>query len=1403
MKRAASMPSRAETPPTTGGRCDRPRQHAARPLRDALVLFAALVLVAALSAGLLFRRAVATYRAEVHANLLQLAYAAASGVDGDLHRTLVAPDQYGTDPYQRILEPLRRFLQATPGVKYLYTAVLKEDRIHFVVDSALPVDGDGDGVIDQSGLMEVYDDADPCVWIALRENRALTTPEPYTDKWGTFISGFAPLHDSAGAQVGVVGIDITADRYLSDLRRMQRAALLGILPAVGLSGLVGWGFYRLRRREAQRQGETHAALERAHREQEVVAALAVLSAGGSGDVVHLAQALTESAARALDVARVSVWLFDESGTRLSCVDLYEATARRHSAGAVLSESEYRDEFAALKCARYVDAEHALTDPRTAGYVEGYLKPLGIISMLDAVIRSADRPLGALCFEHVNRSHPWGADEIAFACQLADQIALAVSDTERRGVEEALRDSEARYRLLADYTDDVVSLNSATGERLFVSPSIERVTGWTPEEALTAPWPTLLHPDDLPAVKDAQVANLRGDRTSVEFRVRCKNDAWIWLELKATPVCDATGRVQHILCTSRDVTERKRTEQRLRLEELRLQLLVELSRMTHASLQECTHFALEAAVQLTGSKLGYLAFLNEDETVLTMHAWSQAAMAQCRVVDKPIVYPVEATGLWGETVRQRRPVITNDYSAPHPLKKGCPEGHVPVLRHVGVPVFDENRIVAIAGVGNKEEPYDESDVHQLTLLMQGMWRILQRREADEKLRVAHERQRVLLDTAATGVFTVDPERRITSVNQAFCHSTGYGADELLGKHCGALEGAPCRDSCTLFDANRTQPILRQQCTFLTKDGRRLTVIKNATVLHDAHGQITGAVESFIDVTDLVTAREAAERQARKLDMSNRQLEQAIAQAEQLALRAEAASVAKSEFLANMSHEIRTPMTAILGYADLLLEDDGTSQAPETRVEMARTIQRNGRHLLQIINDILDLSKIEAGKLMVERLRCSPAQVLGEVQSLMQVRADAKQLALRIEFEGLIPETIETDPTRLRQILLNLVGNAIKFTEQGSVRLVARLVEGPCLRFDVVDTGIGITPEQMQTLFQPFAQADNSTTRRFGGTGLGLTISRRLAEMLGGTIEVHSRAGAGSTFSVTVRTGSLDGVSLSHTPDAAHGATPPEAAAVPPAEPQLACRILLAEDGPDNQRLISCMLGRAGAAVTCVDNGRRAVDAALVAQDSGQPFAVVLMDMQMPVMDGYEASTLLRTKGYRGAIIALTAHTMAGDREKCLTAGCDDYAPKPIDRDRLLETIRRQLERPPPRATSPEGPPPSLISELAEEADLADLVGEFVEGLPARVDALEAAMVRNDLAVIARLAHQLKGAAGSYGFPTITTAANAVEENAKAHVCVDALRRQLEVLASLCRRAGADRPQRKAAAPPPGGGTDRST
>jgi signal transduction histidine kinase/CheY-like chemotaxis protein len=385
----------------------------------------------------------------------------------------------------------------------------------------------------------------------------------------------------------------------------------------------------------------------------------------------------------------------------------------------------------------------------------------------------------------------------------------------------------------------------------------------------------------------------------------------------------------------------------------------------------------------------------------------------------------------------------------------------------------------------------------------------------------------------------------------------------------------------------------------------------------------------------------------------------------------ADLAKSAFLANMSHEIRTPMSAILGYADVLLEENAQA-SPESKEAML-AIQRNGHHLLEIINDILDLSKIEAGKLDIEQQACSPGAVVADVVELLRGRASAKGLTLDARSVGPLPETIRTDAMRLRQILINVVGNAIKFTDSGTVRIVMRLDRRNSgdskLQFDVIDTGIGLSPEGIERLFKPFTQVDSSVMRKHGGTGLGLAISRKLALALDGDITVSAVPGGGSTFSITVATGPLAKESMT----APAPPVLPTASSAAVSAPQLGCRILLAEDGADNQRLIKYLLQKAGAEVTITPNGEEAIREIFAAQAAGEPFDAVLMDMQMPVLDGYQATRTLRDLGYRGPIIAVTAHAMSGDREKCLAAGCNEYLSKPLDRHALVETIARFLEQ----------------------------------------------------------------------------------------------------------------------------------
>ncbi len=452
-------------------------------------------------------------------------------------------------------------------------------------------------------------------------------------------------------------------------------------------------------------------------------------------------------------------------------------------------------------------------------------------------------------------------------------------------------------------------------------------------------------------------------------------------------------------------------------------------------------------------------------------------------------------------------------------------------------------------------------------------------------------------------------------------------------------------------------------------RRISEGDRATrASEQAPGEIGALANAFNQMADRVQqSYEAIERQVeertRELVRANR---------------------AKDDFLANMSHEIRTPMTAILGFAEQLLEPELSEAARRDAVE---TMRRNGDHLLQIINDILDLSKIEAGKLCIERIPCRPRDLLDDVARLTLTRARQKGLAFSVHCDPAVPTVICTDPTRLRQILLNLVGNAVKFTERGEARLSAHLIratdaggrasrdEPPAkqLEFRVSDTGFGIPSDRLDLLFRPFTQADESMTRRFGGTGLGLAISRHLARALGGDIRVESVPGRGTTFTVTIDPGECSAKPVDATGDPQ--STKLEAAPPCGLEPRAlrGLRVLVAEDGPDNQRLISAVLRSAGAEVVLVADGRSAVDAALNAQTSGRPFDTILMDMQMPILDGYSAVAELRSRDYRPPIIALTAHAMSGDEARCLAAGCDAYATKPIDRGRLIALIRSECER----------------------------------------------------------------------------------------------------------------------------------
>jgi len=858
------------------------------------------------------------------------------------------------------------------------------------------------------------------------------------------------------------------------------------------------------------------------------------------------------------------------------------------------------------------------------------------------------------------------------------------------------------------------------------------------------------------------------------------------EMMCALVKDNCGKPIYLLANFYNITDRKRAEEALLLDDSRLEALQRLNQMDEASIKEIADFALEAGVKLTGSKLGYLAFVDEEEKTLFMHSWSKKAMQECDIEHKRIVYHLQETGLWGEAIRQRKAVITNDYaSCPH--KRGTPAGHVKVVRHMNVPIMDKGRIVIVAGLGNKAEEYDDSDVRQLTLLMSGMWKIIQRRSAEEALRESQRALSTLMSNLPGMAYRCknDRQRTMEFVSNGCLELTGYQSEELLENKAISFADLIYPDDQD-YVWNEVQEAIAARRPF-----RLIYRIRSRSGIKWAWEQGQGiflpdgvllALEGFVnDITERKMAEEALKRTQEELEKrvaertawllrANAALQEEMVKHKktEIELRsaqqaADAALRAKGEFLANMSHEIRTPMNAVIGLAGLLLE---TNLAEEQR-DFVETIHSSGDALLAIINDILDFSKIDEGKMKLEHLPFALRDSIESSLDMVAAKAMEKGLNLTYAIDGKVAPTILGDSVRLRQVLANLLSNAVKFTEKGSIAIHVQPGENADeIHFSISDTGIGICSEDMKKLFLSFSQVDASTSRKYGGTGLGLAISKRLVELMGGRIWVQSELCKGSTFHFLISAQPFSGEaaklhlagkkvmallscedSLKELVDAGRSwgmQIYPVVSAfearelaeshfdaaildleVPGAEELLEeigerlptitlastgrqragkkslikpitqsgilfalqeafmpqnhkkmrprssatehsnLDILLAEDNLVNQKVALLMLKKLGYRADVVSNGGEVLQALLK-----KSYDVILMDVQMPEMDGLETTRAildLKLKK-RPKILAMTAYALEGDREMCLLAGMDGYISKPVQ----LEELRSALQ-----------------------------------------------------------------------------------------------------------------------------------
>lgn len=800
----------------------------------------------------------------------------------------------------------------------------------------------------------------------------------------------------------------------------------------------------------------------------------------------------------------------------------------------------------------------------------------------------------------------------YARQAAEVIESARRRAERRRAEAELRESEKALRLALDAANLGAWIYSLPDQIMEVD---ERAADLYQAKGRQLNFDEssirkLLHPDDVKTMLAAihAACNPRGDgRFKCTFRIRQPNGRFKWISAwgRTDFEDDDEERVAvRIVGASRDVTAHRQAEEDLRRSETNFRALADnISQLAWMTDAEGWIFWLNKRwFDYTGGSIDEVEGWNWSNLVHPQH--------RERVVENFRRSMAERRDLWEDTF---------------PLRGK--DGNYRWFLTRAQPIRDESGLI-LRWFGTNTD-------------------VTERLEVEEALRYSQLRLQIAMGAASLGTFDHNLLTGTLHWDSQCREILGVSPDEPASvEKLLSLVHPECREQLErdLEYYWSHAGCFEYEYRILPADGSPERWLHTSAQTISASNDDSRPIRLIGALRDITAEKNFTEKLARAKET------------------AEAASRSKSEFLANMSHEIRTPMTAILGFAEILqqrVEDP-------MDLECVDTIRRNGNFLLEIINDILDLSKIEAGRLEVRQERVRPWRLISEVKRLMDVRAEEKNLQLRVRAMSPLPTVMHTDARRLRQILVNLVGNAIKFTDSGYVEIRLRLLrKEELLEIAIQDTGIGIPQDDMQRLFQPFSQLN---TVESGGTGLGLAISRRLASMLGGSIDVESEVGKGSTFTVTISTGDLRNASIrafEEIPD------PDTVTALPSSQREsLNSHILVVDDSPEMRNLARRLLERAGARVTCADNGLEAI--CCIQRTPG--IEAVLLDMRMPKLDGYKTVARLRAESFDGPIVAMTANALKDDCERCLRAGCDAYFSKPLDGKVLVRTLASLIGEP---------------------------------------------------------------------------------------------------------------------------------